>query len=104
MINIRETIQSGNANTSSQAALLLREMRYSKTKSIVLDFDGLESCNNTFVDKSIGVYLMQENRKEVRFLNVATVWQSKIDRAIEFATDKKLRDLHNGLLERLINE
>jgi len=89
MINIKETIESGNANTSSQAALLLREMRFSKTKTITLDFDGLESCNSVFINASIGKYYMQENKKDVRFLNVAKVWEDKIDTAIKDAADKQ---------------
>lgn len=103
MVNIREVVQSGNAITATQGALLLRAMRYSKTKVIVLDFSELESCNTQFVNESIGKYFMQENHKEVQFRGVAEVWKWKVDKAIEFATNKELRDFHNGLLERLIN-
>lgn len=104
MINIKQTIASGNAATSTQGKLLLLAMQNSTTKTIVLDFDGLESCNSLFINTSIGVYFMQENRKEVRFLNVATVWQWKIDKAINLAENEALRDFHNGLLQQLINE
>lgn len=104
MLTIKQIISSGNATTSTQGSLLLRAMRYSTTKVITLDFDGLESCSTQFINESIGKYYLEENRKDVRFLNVADVWQWKIDKAIELATNKELRDFHNELLQRLINE
>ena len=104
MINIRKTITNGNAVTGTQGALLLRAMQNSTTKIITLDFNGLESCSTQFINASIGMYFMQENHKEVRFLNVAEVWQWKIDKAISLAENKVLRDFHNDILQRLINE
>ena len=104
MVNIKEVIQNGNAVTSTQGALLLRAMKYSKTKVIVLDFSELESCSTQFINTSIGLYFMQENHKEVQFRGVAEVWKWKIDKAINLAENETLRDFHNGLLQRLINE
>lgn len=94
MINIKQIIASGNASTSAQAALLIREMKCSTSAKIILDFSELSSCTTWFLNASIGKYYGEENRKRVQTVGVPQGWKWKIKEAIDLATNEETRDLH----------
>lgn len=104
MINIKQTIASGNASTSAQAALLLREMKCSTNEIIILDFSELSSCTTWFLNASIGKYYGEENCKLVQTIGVPQGWKWKIAEAIDLATNEETRGLHREIVERLLSE
>jgi len=104
MINIKEVIQSENASTSAQAALLLREMKCSTNEKIILDFGELSSCTTWFLNASVGKYYGEENRKRVQTIGVPQGWKWKIKEAIDLATNEETRDIHREIVEKLLSE
>lgn len=104
MINIKQTIASGNASTSEQAELLLQAMKCSTNEKIILDFGELSSCTTWFLNASVGKYYGEENRKWVRTINVPPSWKWKIQEAIDLATNEETRDLHREIVEKLLSE
>lgn len=104
MLNIKEIIQSSNASTNAQAELLLRAMKCSTSKKIVLDFSELNSCTTWFLNASIGKYYGEENRKLVRTVGVPQSWRWKIKQAIDLATNEETRNLHREIVEKLLSE
>ncbi len=79
-----------------------------KGEKVVLSFEGLRSVTSGFIHASIGYLYSKFDKNITTLLQLKgvennTLWQGKIDDAIELALDKEAKKIHEQCLLELSN-